>query len=119
VAILGGAAFARSDAATTETAFARALAAKDTVALNLVEGAVDALAQGLAATVTVLDVPLVVIGGGLADRLGHEFVARIETAASELVPGVQTGALRIVPGELGDRGGALGAALLAGAGIVA
>jgi len=101
----------------TSSVFARALAAKDAVALNLVEGAVEALAQALAATVTVLDVPLVVIGGGLADRLGPSFVARIEAATAELVPGVQTGALRIVPGDLGDRGGALGAALMAGTDI--
>jgi len=101
----------------TSSIFARALASKDTVAINLVEGAVEALAQALAATVTVLDVPLVVIGGGLADRLGPSFVARIEAAAADLVPGVQTGALRIVPGDLGDRGGALGAALLAGTDI--
>lgn len=101
----------------TSSVFARALAAKDTVAINLVETAVDVLAQALAASVTMLDVPLVVIGGGLADRLGASFVARIEAAAAELVPGVQNGELRIVPGLLGDRGGALGAALLAGADI--
>jgi glucokinase len=101
----------------TSSVFALALAAKDTVALNLIETAVEVLAQALAATVTMLDVPLVVIGGGLADRLGPSFVARIETAASELVPAVQNGELRITPGRLGDRGGALGAALLAGARI--
>ena len=101
----------------TSSVFARALAAKDTVAVNLIETAVEVLAQALAATVTMLDVPLVVIGGGLADRLGPPFVARIEAATAELVPAVQSGDLRIVPGLLGDRGGALGAALLAGADI--
>ena len=101
----------------TSSVFARALASKDTVAINLIDTAVEVLAQSLAATVTMLDVPLIVIGGGLADRLGPSFVARIEAAAADLLPAVQGGQLRIVPGQLGDRGGALGAALLAGAEI--
>jgi glucokinase len=101
----------------TSSVFARALAAKDTVAINLIETAVQVLAQALAASVTMLDVPLVVIGGGLADRLAPSFVARIQAATAELVPAAQAGDLSIVSGLLGDRGGALGAALLAGASI--
>jgi predicted NBD/HSP70 family sugar kinase len=59
-----------------------------------------------------LDLPLVVIGGGLADRMGAPFVARVEAAVQrELFP--RNPALRVVPGELGDRGGAIGAALMA------
>ena len=53
-----------------------------------------------------------VLSGGLADRLGPAFVARVEQKVrSELFP--KNPALRVVPGMLGDQGGAIGAALVA------
>jgi glucokinase len=58
------------------------------------------------------DLPLVVVGGGLADRLGPAFVGRIEQATRSRLF-VEGSALRVIPGELGDRGGATGAALMA------
>lgn len=99
----------------TSSVFARALAARDPVAIGLVDGAVEALGVAVATAAVLLDIPLVVIGGGLSDRLGPEFVARIEKAALELMPGGQAEQLRVVPSALRDRGGAIGAALLAGA----
>jgi len=96
----------------TSGVFAKALAAGDAVANELVDEAVVALGTGIASAVTLLDLELVVIGGGLADRLGPAFVGRIEQAVrSELF--VSRSALRVVPAELGDRGGAIGAALVA------
>ena len=96
----------------TSGVFNKALAAGDAVAIDLLDEAVAALGTALASAVTLLDLELVVVGGGLADRLGAAFVGRIEQAArSELF--AESSTLRVVPAELGDQGGALGAALLA------
>jgi glucokinase len=106
----------------TSGVFKAALDADDEVANELVASAVEALGAALAAAVHLLDLPAVVLGGGLADRLGPSFVARVATATGQrLLAGVAP--LRIVLGVLGDRAGAIGAALmaeeLAGAGGVA
>jgi glucokinase len=96
----------------TSGVFVRALAAGDPMAVELIDDAVAALGAAIASAVALLDLPLVVIGGGLADRLGPAFVSRVEQAVKgELFP--KNPSLRVVPGELGDRGGAIGAALVA------
>ena len=96
----------------TSSVWSKALAAGDQVAIDLIDEAVGALGRAIAAVIMTLDLQLVVIGGGLADRLGAAFVGRVEQAArSELFAGGSP--VRIVPAELGDRAGAIGAALLA------
>ena len=95
----------------TSGVFAKALAGGDGVAIELLDEAVDALGVALASAATLLDLTLIVVGGGLADRLGPAFVGRVEQAVrSELF--AQSSPLRVVPAELGDQGGAVGAALL-------
>lgn len=94
----------------TSSVWAKALAAGDRVAADLIDEGVAALGQAIAGAVVLLDLELVVVGGGLADRLGPTFVGRIEQAVRS---GLFAGApVRVVPAELGDRAGALGAALL-------
>lgn len=96
----------------TSSVFAKALSAGDAVAIDLIDEAVTALGTAVASAVTLIDVELVVVGGGLADRLGPSFVGRIEQAVrSQLVAGASP--VRVVPAELGDRGGAMGAAQMA------
>ncbi len=91
--------------------WARALEAKDGMAVALVDRAVEALGTGVASALNVLDVETVVIGGGLGTRLGEPYARRIEAAmmphlfASNRPPPV-------VPAALGDLGGAVGATLL-------
>ena len=59
-----------------------------------------------------LDVPAVIIGGGLGVRLGEPYVERIRKA---MKPHLFNDANPpdVLPAGLGDPGGALGAALLA------
>ncbi|HET9771998.1 MAG TPA: ROK family protein [Acidimicrobiia bacterium] len=96
----------------TSGVFVKALAAKDAVAIELIDDAVGALGVAIASAVSLLDVELVVVGGGLADRMGSGFVQRVEQACrTDVFP--RNPALRIVPAALGDRGGSIGAALLA------
>lgn len=97
----------------TSGIWAKALAGGDEVAIELLDEAVHALGVGIAGAVTVLDVPLVVVGGGLADRLGAGFVGRVEQAVRTNLFGGAGIAIRVVPSKLGDQAGAVGAALLA------
>lgn len=89
-----------------------ALAKGDPLIADLVDGAIDALGAGIASAVNLLDVERVVIGGGLADKLGPSFRHRVESAMRPslfLVPS----RVEVVSAELGDEGGAVGAALVA------
>jgi glucokinase len=96
----------------TSSVWAKALGSNDAVAVELIDEAVSALGTAVATAVTLLDLPVVVIGGGLADRLGAPFVARVEQAVrSQLF--AKASPLRVLPSGLKDRGGAIGAALIA------
>ena len=59
---------------------------------------------------TLLDVEAVVIGGGLGERLGPDWLARIEAAAGKHTFFREPPAYRLA--TLGDLGGAIGASLL-------
>ena len=67
----------------TSGVWLRALQAGDEVAETLIARAVAALGVGIGSAVTLLDVEAVVIGGGLGERLGPDWLARIEAAANE------------------------------------
>jgi glucokinase len=100
------------DGRMTSSVWAKSLEERDPVAVELIDTAVVALGVGVANAVTLLDLDAVVVGGGLADRLGPIFVGRIEQAARQQIFAKGSGA-RIVPAALGDQSGALGAALMA------
>jgi glucokinase len=91
----------------------RALDKDDELAVALVGRAVAALGAGIASAMNLLEVEAVVIGGGLGTRLGQPWADRIARAMSqhlfvpERAPAVRAAAL-------GDLGGAIGAALIAG-----
>jgi glucokinase len=83
----------------------------DELAIELIDGAVEALGAGAASAVNLLDVEAVVVGGGLGVRFGEEYVKRIrKTMEEHLFPGLKMPDVQVV--GLGDMGGALGAALL-------
>jgi glucokinase len=89
----------------------RALAHEDKLGTELIERAIGALGAGVASAINLLDVPAVIIGGGLGVRLGDPYAKRIAAAmqphlfADDRPPDVKVAAL-------GDLGGAIGAALL-------
>lgn len=93
--------------------FAKALDADDRLVRELIDEAVEALGVALSAATALVDLELVVVGGGLADRLGPPFVQRMQEAAAERLFGPP---LPCVPAGLGDDAGALGASLLLDAG---
>ncbi len=95
----------------TSGVWLRALQARDAVAEELIERAVQALGVGIGSAVTLLDVEAVVIGGGLGERIGPEWLQKIEHAAAEHTFFREPPSYRFA--ELGDLGGAIGASLIA------
>ncbi|MBB0246936.1 ROK family protein, partial [Streptomyces alkaliphilus] len=89
---------------------ARAVAAGDPRALRVWDGAVAALADGLLTGITLLDPEVVIVGGGLA-RAGDTLLDPLRAALRERITFQHPPAL--VPAELGDAAGCLGAGLLA------
>jgi glucokinase len=95
----------------TSGIWSRALAARDRMATELVDDAVEALGAGVASAVNLLDVEVVLIGGGLGLRLGEEYRQRIADAMMpHLFFDERPPEIRLA--QLGDLGGAIGAALL-------
>jgi glucokinase len=95
----------------TSSIWARALERKDGLACELIDDAIEALGAGIASAVNLLDVEMVVIGGGLGVRLGQPYVERIKVAMHpHLFVDERPPEVRLA--ELGDLGGAIGAALL-------
>jgi glucokinase len=87
----------------------RALGAGDAVALDLRLEAATAVAVAVGQASTLLDLPLVVIGGGFAPVLGQPFRTEVERQLSDIGG---AGAPLLRSAALGDRAGAIGAALL-------
>ena len=95
----------------TSGVWARALEQDDELAIELVDRALEALGAGVASAVNLLDPETVVIGGGLGTRLGEPYVERIREAMQPHLF-VDDRPPRVALAELGDLGGAIGAALL-------
>ena len=85
----------------------------DKMARKLIDGAVWALGYALASAQNLVDVEAIIVGGGLGDRLGKPFVERVEQAMHPHLF-VPDNPPTILPTELGDFSGAVGAAVLAG-----
>jgi glucokinase len=104
---------ARGQQRLSSGVYARALDKGDRMARRLIEDAAWALGVGLASAQNVLDLEAIVVGGGLGDRLGKPFVDRI---VHHMQPHLFTPESPpvVLPTELGDLSGAVGAAVLAG-----
>ena len=94
----------------TSGIWVRALDEGDVVATTLIDEAVAALGVAIGSAVNLLDVELVVLGGGLGERLGPKWLARLEKAAARHT--FFSPPPRYALATLGDRGGAIGASFL-------
>ena len=88
------------------------LDADDELTHELVRDAILALGTGIASVVNLLDIDMVVIGGGLGDKLGDWYHHRIEAAMRPNLF-LQPPQVRMVGAAMGAEGGAVGAAALA------
>lgn len=96
----------------TSGVFKEALEEGDQLTADLLHEGIAALAAGVASAVNLLDVEAVVVGGGLADKLGSWFQIRLEAAMRPHLF-LQPPEVRLLPARLGDESGAIGAAILA------
>lgn len=96
----------------TSKVWARALDEDDALATKLFDTAIETLGIAVGSCVNLLDVEVVVVGGGLAEKLGSDLAERIAAAAAPwmLRPSPN---LRFVVSELEDDAGVVGAASLA------
>ncbi len=95
----------------TSGVYARALEQGDKLTRRLIDDAAWALGIALASTQNLLDLEAIVVGGGLGDRLGQPF---IDLIVEQMTPHLfAERAPAVLPSELGDLSGAVGAALLA------
>jgi glucokinase len=89
----------------------KALEQGDPLARELIADAYDALAAVSASVMNLLDVDGVILGGGLGTRFGSDAAARIRSQMEQHLFHPERNPA-VVPAELGDDGGAIGAALL-------
>jgi len=98
----------------TSSVIERALRAHDSVMERVMEHAQFCLGILVANVVNVLDPECVIIGGGIAGRLGREYVNPIRnTAYQYFLRRHDARRVKIMPGILGDDAGPLGAVYLA------
>lgn len=98
--------------ALTAKEVGRAAAAGDAVATEALEEVGRALGAGLANLVLTLDPDVIVIGGGVA-AAGEPLLAPTRAEMAQRCYGSSVSLPRVVPAELGNTAGVVGAALLA------
>ncbi len=97
----------------TSSVIADALDRGDELTNRLIDQAVEALGVAIANAQNLLDMEAVIVGGGLGDRLGPPFVRRVERATLPHLH-ISDRPPAILPTELQDLSGAVGAAVVAG-----
>jgi glucokinase len=97
----------------TSSVITDALDRGDELTHALIEQAVQALGIALANVQNTLDLEAIILGGGLGDRLGQPFVRRVADAMQPRLR-AQEHAPVLLPTQLGDLSGAVGAAVIAG-----
>jgi glucokinase len=97
----------------TSGVWAKALKRRDPLATTIFDEAIEALGAGIGASINLLDLDRVVVGGGVAEKLGQPLVDRIAAATQPyvLMPDANRS---FVVAKLGDDAGVVGAAALAG-----
>jgi glucokinase len=86
---------------------------KDLVALKEVQRAAHFLGLGLANLINVFGPELVIVGGGVTEALGDQYVDLVRASARTHILTDPAATIRIERASLGDDAGILGAALLA------
>jgi glucokinase len=98
----------------TSSIIQRAIKRNDPLMRRVMKRAQYFLGMAVASVVNLLDPECVVMGGGIAERLGEYFVAPIrKTAYENFLRRHDAERVKIVSGTLGDNAGSLGAVVLA------
>jgi len=97
----------------TSSVVADALERGDRLTVELVHQAVEALGVALANAQNLLDLEAIILGGGLGDRLGPSFLARVGASMTTRLRTPERPPM-LLGTELRDLSGAVGAAVVAG-----
>jgi len=91
-------------------AIGRAYAAGDPLTREIVDEAAGLIGVALGSAVTLLGMPVVLLGGGLVEALGEPFVGRVAEAGRATVFPESVGPVRFTMTALREKAGVLGAA---------
>ncbi len=97
----------------TSKFFAQALKERQPDVMRVIDRSCEILGIGIAGMVNILDPELVVIGGGLVEKLGDYYLKRIEASLKAHAMSFIAKDIRVVAARLGDDAAIAGAALLA------
>jgi glucokinase len=75
--------------------------------------AAKSIGIALGSLVNLLGPEIIVLGGGVVEAMGSEFIKRIDQATRKIAFDICARNLKIVEAELGDDAGVIGAAMLA------
>ncbi|HJQ23322.1 MAG TPA: ROK family protein [Blastocatellia bacterium] len=92
---------------------AKAYRAGDKLVVRIMNRAARLLGAGIGSLVNVLSPEVVVLGGGVIEAMGDDFVARIDEAVRDIAFEFMVKDMRVVRAALGDDAGVTGAAMLA------
>src|SRR2546423_4782693 len=91
----------------------KAYRAGDKLVVKIMNRAARMIGAGIGSLVNVLSPEVVVLGGGVVEAMGDDFVGRIDEAVRDVAFGFMVKDMRIVRAALGDDAGVIGAAMLA------
>lgn len=94
-------------------AVAEAYKKGDALVKTVVDESADLMGIAIAHSVTVLALPLVILGGGLTEALGDAYVKRVQASVRAAAFPERCKSVKVVATRLEDDAGLLGAALLA------
>lgn len=92
---------------------AEAYAKGDALTIEVIDEAANMLGVAISTYVTVLSLPMVIMGGGLSEAMGQPFADRVAAAMKPHVFPKALQSCQVVTTKLADDAGLLGAALLA------
>jgi glucokinase len=85
----------------------------DEVVRKIIHRTARLIGVGIGSLLNVLGPEMVVLGGGVVEAFGDDFVARIEQSARDFAFEINSKGAKIARAELGDDAGVIGAAMLA------
>lgn len=87
--------------------------ANDKLTVRVLDECAEIIGRHIGSCVTLLSLPLIVLGGGLSEAMGEEWVKLVERHVREAAFPTRCKAVRVVASQLRDDAGVIGAAMLA------